>query len=117
MTYQSEQFNFGEPDEWRSLSHRWLAFDRSNPRVYDLFKQFAFQSINAGAEHCSGQLVVERIRWEVAIQTLGEEFKVPNEYIPFMSRRFMTDFPTHWGFFEIRRSEADGLYPSPKKHR
>tara|TARA_R110002020_G_scaffold27590_1_gene89043 strand:+ start:627 stop:971 length:345 start_codon:yes stop_codon:yes gene_type:complete len=112
VTYQADQFDFDEPVG--NLAVRWQLFDKENPRVYDLFKRYAFQAIKAGAAYCSGSLIVERIRWEVAIQTLGEDFKVPNEFIPFMTRKFMTDFPAHEGFFETRKSEADEVYSTPK---
>ena len=82
-------------------------FHEENPKVYRLFKRFAFAAINTGHEHLSSEMVINRIRWETSVETRDEEYKINNNHKPFYARLFETDFPHHEGFFRKRTSAAD----------
>lgn len=85
--------------------HLQKAFDiyhAENPRVYELFKRFAFEAIRAGYEKFGAKSIFERARWEISIHTRGDDFKLNNNYTAFYSRLFMKDFPQYEGFFETR---------------
>ena len=82
-------------------------YHRENPHVYQLFKRFTFEKINAGAQHLGSSAVFERIRWETSVTTTGDEFKINNTYQPFYARLFMKDYPEHEGFFRLRTAKAD----------
>jgi len=81
-------------------------FDKANPRCWQLFAHFTHEAIEANAIHFGAQAILERIRWETAINTQGE-FKVNNNYAPFYARKFHEEFPEHKGFFRTRESVAD----------
>jgi hypothetical protein len=81
---------------------KFETFHRHNPKVYELFKKFAFELINAGHTRIGSQLIIERIRYETAIKTLGDDYKINNNYKPYYSRRFVRDFPEHFLKFTFR---------------
>lgn len=83
-------------------------YDEANPRVWQLFKRFAFEAIEASRTRLSASLIAERIRWEVSVATFGEPFKINNNYRAFYARKFEEHFPQHAGKFAFRQSVADG---------
>lgn len=97
--------------EWtrpKSLARqRFEEFDAANPRIYELFKRFAFQAAGAGRKHFGARLIAERIRWEVMIETTGGDFKLNDHFTPFYVRKFLADHPDYREFFELRSSVAD----------
>jgi hypothetical protein len=85
-----------------SNRQRWLEWHRSNPHVYELFKEFTFQAIRLGHRRLSAWLVVNRIRWETTVETNGGDFKISNDSIAYYSRLFMDDYPEFRGFFKTK---------------
>lgn len=82
-------------------------FHAENPRVYELFKRFAFQVIRRGFQHYSADGIGHQIRWHTGIVTNGEEYKVNNNYISAYARMFEKEYPEHRGFFRKRSSKYD----------
>jgi hypothetical protein len=85
-----------------STRQRWLEWHQANPHVYELFKAFTFQAIDRGHERLSAWLVVNRIRWETAVETNGEDFKISNNFIAYYARLFMEEHPRYRGFFRTK---------------
>lgn len=81
---------------------RWLEWHRSNPQVYELFKEFTFQATRRGHRRLSAWLVVNRIRWETAVETSGGDFKISNDFIAYYARLFMDENPDFRGFFRTK---------------
>jgi hypothetical protein len=81
---------------------RWLEWHRDNPHVYELFKAFTFQAIDRGHKRLSAWLVVNRIRWETAVETNGGDFKISNDFIAYYARLFMEEHPEFRGFFRTK---------------
>ena len=82
-------------------------YHSDNPEVYRLYKRFALQAIDAGAKHLGSKAIMERIRWQTNVETVGDPFKVNNNLTPFYARLFMKDFPEYADFFRTRASRAD----------
>ena len=82
---------------------RFKTFHRENPQIWELFKRFAFVSVERGRERYSVDAIIERIRWHVDIETRGDAVKINNDFRAYYARMFMAKFPEHDGFFEIRR--------------
>jgi len=80
----------------------WWDFHYHNQGVYTLFKYFANEMIRKGVVKSSPWLIINRIRWEVALKTVGSEYKLPNEFIAYYSRLFMRDHPEHGKFFNTK---------------
>ena len=103
MTSQIEiSFDVPKPKQAQAFEE----FDEENPVVWDLFKRFTGEAIDAGLEHFGSQAILERIRWETTISTSGV-FKINNNFGPFYARKFHRHYPNHDGFFITRKSQAD----------
>jgi hypothetical protein len=85
----------------------WWEWHKKNPHVYALFEKFSLQAIGSGRENFSHWLIMNRIRWETAITTTGDEFKIRNDFIAYYARLFMARHPEHDGFFRIKKMKAD----------
>lgn len=85
----------------------WWEWHKENPHVYELFERFSLQAINSGRKNFSHWLIMNRIRWETAITTTGDDFKIRNDFIAYYARLFMALHPEHDGFFRIREMKAD----------
>ena len=90
MTYQEKKAAFWE---WH----------KANPGVWQLFERFSLQAIAHGRTRISHWLIINRIRWETAILTTGEDFKISNDYIAFYARLWIAKHPEHKGLFQIKR--------------
>ncbi len=90
-----------------SKKERWWAWHRKNPHVYDLFERFTFRAIDSGRSNLSHWWVMNRIRWETAIETTGPEFKISNDHIAYYARLFMAYHPEHKGFFRIKKMKEE----------
>ena len=82
-------------------------YHEENPRVYDLFSEFTYQVINRGFKNFSSESIINQIRWFTSVETVGDVYKVNNDYKPYYSRKFMSDNPQYEGFFRTRLSVAD----------
>ena len=78
---------------------KWL--DR-NKIVYKMFCQYAKQYRDAGYDRCSAALIGNRLRWETAIQTFGNEYKISNDYLPMLARKLACEDSTFATFFQFK---------------
>lgn len=88
-----------EVETLQSEFDKWIA---DNPHFWDMFVLFTNQLIACGATKSSAWLVCNRIRWETAIKTHGNPYKISNDFIALLARKFMVEFPQHAGFFTIK---------------
>lgn len=92
----------------RSIQERFDDFHRDNPHVYELFRQYAFEVIQAGRTRYSADAIFHRIRWHMNIETRSDEdFKLNDHFTALYARLFRQDHPEHAGLFETRRSQVD----------
>jgi len=61
----------------------WL---QEHPGVWGLFCRFTREAKAAGKRSYGAQVVVERMRWHVEIDTGGDSVKVNNNHVAFLSR-------------------------------
>jgi hypothetical protein len=80
----------------------FLAHLAENPAIYEAWKKYTFQVIDAGHQHFGPQSIGSRIRWESAISASSGLFKIDDRYNGYFARRFEHDFPEHAGFFRQR---------------
>jgi hypothetical protein len=88
--------------EMSPLEQQWRAWHKENPHVYRLFNRFTREAISRGHQRLSAWLIINRVRWETAIVTTGNDFKISNDYIAYYSREFMRLNPQYDGFFVIK---------------
>lgn len=92
------------------LVKSFVKFHLANPGIYDLFKHFASEAINAGMKRISARFIVERIRWEVNVATTsagwniaaGKALKINDHHSPYYARMFADDYPVLAGYLEFR---------------
>lgn len=92
----------------KTLQERYDDWVVENIGVYELFCKFAIQAINSGKKKISHWLIVNRIRWEVEIETKSvcdqdKEFKISNDYIALLARDFIKDYPEHKDAFNLKQ--------------
>lgn len=85
-----------------STREEWQKWHRQNPEFYRMFEKFTFDAINKGHKKLSPWLIVNRIRWETSMTTVGSMYKIRNEFIAYYSRLFMQRNPKYKGFFRTR---------------
>ena len=102
-----EQVDMLKEQKETRLEKAFRVFDRENPQVYQLFKKYTFDAINAGFTHYSVSSIIERIRWHTNIETKGDLFKINNNHRAYFARKFMEEFPRHKDFFLTRVTEAE----------
>lgn len=82
-------------------------FHCANPLVYDVFVAQAREWQASGRAKCGVKMLFERVRWELAIRTVGDDYKINNNHAPFYARLIMAREDDLAGLFNVRSSEAD----------
>jgi len=90
-------------DTKSQLQQDFEEFDRENPKMWELFKKFAFRAIRKGFKHYGAKTIFEAIRYHCNIVTSDPDFKLNNNYTAYYARKFHRTFPEYDGFFETRR--------------
>ena len=90
-----------------SLKRKWWEWHKQNPHVYELFEKFTLDAISKGHERLSAWLIVNRIRWETAVETRGDDFKISNDFIAYYARLFMHNHPRYEGFLKTKQLRRD----------
>lgn len=87
----------------------WLA---KNPKVYAEFKRFTFEAVMLGVKRLSADMVAHRVRWETSVVRADPKgFKVNNNAVAYMARKFVEEHPQLSDLFEFRGSpggESEG---------
>lgn len=82
-------------------------FDKANPRVWHLFEHFSLQAVANGRSKLSAAFIIERIRWEIMLETKGSDWKINNDFRAGYARKFMRQYPNLRGVFGTRHSVFD----------
>ena len=85
-----------------TLKEKFDTWDAENPEVYRLFCKFTLQAASKGHKRLSAWMIVNRIRWETAVVTVGNDYKVSNDFIALYARKFMEEYPEYEGFFSVK---------------
>lgn len=85
-----------------TIQERFEAFHRANPHVYAALKSLALQMVRSGVRQYGIKGLVEKLRWEFALATKGDAFKICNTYTSRYARLLTQNEPELKGFFELR---------------
>lgn len=78
----------------------FLAWYKSQPEVWKNFERITLDLIAQGKK--AGTIdIMARIRWECEIMG-GKDYKVNNNYAPFLGRVFAMKYPQYENFFAFR---------------
>ena len=90
-------------------TNRYLAnfkrFHENNPRVFHQVVRYADQQRQT-RKHYSIEIIINVIRFWTDLDSVGEPFKINNNYKPYYARMYM-QYRECKGFFELRDSLAD----------
>lgn len=89
-------------DKGKSIDGAFNEYHAKNPKVYSYFKHFVNQAIANGKTKTSSKLIVNRIRWEVIMDTSEEDFKINDAFTSRYSRLFIHEHPEHEKIFKFR---------------
>ena len=92
--------------QYADRKQKWWEWHKKNPHVWEYFKKYSDIARETGINKCSAWLIVNRIRWEVEIVTVGNKFKISNDYIAFYSRWYNTLYPN---FFNTKPFKEERL--------
>jgi hypothetical protein len=82
-------------------------FHDANPAVYAELRKLALQLRAAGRTRYGIMALLNIVRWQRALKTTDDEFKLNNNFAPFYARLIAEQEPTLRYFFSMRRSIAD----------
>lgn len=89
----------------------WL-YDSQNPKIYELFKSFAYQLKDAGCTRIGAKAIMERMRWEAHLSMVKEPGqplrKLNNNFTRDLALKLVHENPAFAEMFEFR-SKNDKL--------
>ncbi len=89
-----------------TLEQQWREWIAQNEHVYRLFVRFTREAIATGHKHYSADAIVHRMRWHTSVEARGDDFKINNNFVTFLARRFADEHPKHAEFFRMRGRRA-----------
>ena len=90
-----------------NVREQFEKFNEDNPKVWQYFERFTLQAIQKGKKKISHWLIVNRIRWEIYIETTGDDFKINNNFIALYARLFVEKHPQHKTIFSLRKMKDE----------
>ena len=91
-----------------TIQSRFLAFHAANPHVYEAFRRAALALRDRGRRRYGAKAIYETMRYMMALQTEGDEFKLNNDYTSRYARMLLERHPEEFeGFLELRRLRRD----------
>lgn len=89
----------------KTIDQAFEEYISDNPKIYSYFVSFAIAWLKTGAKKISSKQIVGRIRWEVEVETKGEQardFKINDAWTSRLARRFAVDYPEYSERLEFR---------------
>lgn len=88
------------------IREKFEVYHTENPKVYALFVHFAKEARSSNKKVYSSKSIFERIRWHIDIETVGDCFKLNNNYTAYYARKMMDEYPEFTGFFRVRELQG-----------
>ncbi|WP_367132774.1 MULTISPECIES: hypothetical protein [Streptomyces] len=90
------------PDEARSIQERFEAFHELNPWILDHLETLTADCIARGLPRVGIGMLFEVLRWQYGRATLGEPWRLNNNFRSRYVRRILERHPEWISLFEIR---------------
>lgn len=87
-----------------NLRDRTITWLQQNPLAWELFQEFALDKAMQGKRFGIGQLA-ERVRWEAPLSTVGDEYKINNNYRAYIARFLLEKYPVLKNFLTVRKTK------------
>lgn len=95
------------------IREAFLRFHAENPLVYEELVKLARRGKRAGVTRIGIKMLFEVLRWQHALDTAGDDFKLNNNYHSYYARLIMRKEPDLFGIFELRKLHGPGLEAPP----
>ncbi len=89
-----------------SIQYRFSLFHAENPHVYAQLRDGALELRRAGWKHFGIARLYEGLRYQQAVVTTSDDFKLNNSFRALYARLLMEREPELQGFFETRHRSA-----------
>jgi hypothetical protein len=100
---------FTAPNPGSALERDFADFHAANPHIADDLERRAAALIRAGVRRIGIALLYESARYDHAIRTNGDPWKLNNNHKAFYARLLLQRHPEWTGIIETRRSHADAV--------
>jgi hypothetical protein len=90
----------------KTIGDRFMCFHAANPHVYTALVRLAREAKAAGAKKLGMKLLIERLRWEMMIETGGDPWRLNNIYTSRYARLIAVREVDLVGFFEMRELKS-----------
>jgi hypothetical protein len=99
--------NFIGVDE--KLVSKFWTFHNQNPHIFERFVDLAMEmKTRSGRAKYSAWTIINKIRWDEDLSSLGSVFTINNDFIALYARMAMATHPEQLeDFFELRRMKPD----------
>jgi len=94
------------PPAGLTIEEAFRTFHAANPHVYQELVKLARRARRRGVARIGIGMLFEVLRWNVALRTGGDEFKLNNNYRSYYARLIMLTEPDLVGVFETRQLHA-----------
>jgi hypothetical protein len=85
-------------DGLRAQAHTWM---NDHPIAMGLFEELAVAAARRGRKF-GAKLLAERIRWEMRIERIDEDYKINNNYVAYVARELIKRHPMLVNFISVR---------------
>lgn len=85
-----------------TIQERFEAWIAANPSFWRAFVALCLQMRRRGMHQWGAKAACEVLRFQAYMQTVGDGFKIPNDYSSRLARKAMREVPELEGFFETR---------------
>ena len=68
----------------------FIDFHLDNPKVWELYLQFASDMVHHGHKKLSSEMLINRVRWETMVNTTDKQFKINNNHKPYYARLLLS---------------------------
>ncbi len=89
-----------------TIAERFEAFHAANPHIAAHLAQMALALRRQGRTRYGIKALVEALRFQYAVQTTGDDFKINNDFTAHYARLLMREHPALADFFETREIRA-----------
>lgn len=93
-------------DDKESLDERFANWIAANPLVLQVFIRRARQYVAQGRKKIGAKRIVEDMRWDEALWTAGDPFKINNLFVSRLARRAIAVAPDLAPYFELRELQS-----------
>ena len=90
-----------------TIQQRFEEWVAANPQFWQAFVALCLQMKRRGMSRWGSKAACEVLRYAAYVQTVGEEFRIPNDFTSRLARKAAAEVPELDGFFETRELRAD----------